>query len=123
MKGNVSGPCFAFLSEVCVCRRDETGFPLNTNVAESTALELQQAIISKNHDLCAQILVNLSDLQIGSIVREYNRISGPNGNKNLDQDISNAFSGDYRTTLRAKCMEKYLFLASHIHHDKETICR
>lgn len=97
---------------------------MNPNVAESTALELQQAIEAKNHDLCTQILVNLSDLQVASIVKEYNLLPGQgNVNRDLDQDLSRAFSGDFKTVIRSKCLDKYFFLATHIYHDKETICR
>jgi hypothetical protein len=125
IRASVSAACFNFLSEVFECRRDETGVPLTANVAESTATELSQAIESKNLDLCTAILVNLSDLQISSIVREYNRMraTNGNGNKNLDSDLSAFLSGDFRTTLRSRCVEKYYFLATHIASDKETICR
>jgi hypothetical protein len=127
VRGSVSAPLFAFLSEVCACRRDETGVALTVNVAESTAAELAQAIESKNLDLCTLILVNLSDLQVSSILREYNRLPAPlgggSGSRNLDQDLATHLSGDYRTALRCKCMERFVFLASHIHSDRETMCR
>lgn len=124
VRGLVSAPLLAFLSEACACRRDETGVPLTVNVAENTAAELAQAIVSKNLDLCTHILVNLSALQVSSILRQYNRIPAPSGGtRNLDQDLATHLSGDYRTALRCKCMEPFVFLASHIHSDRETICR
>lgn len=137
IKGTVSTFFYTFLSEVFECRRDETGFPLTVNVAENTALELRLAIESRNPDACINILVNLSDLQVASIVREYNKLKGSNSSgsnssssgsggsstRNLDADIQTYLSGDIRTALRAKCMEKYYFLANRIFADKESIPR
>ena len=83
-------------------------------------------------------MINLSELQIASIVREYNKQkiaagssgssssssnNGGGGNRNLDLDLQTYFTGDIRGALRAKCMEKYYFLASRIYADKESIGR
>ena len=88
-------------------------------------MELCTAIQTKNIDACIDILVNLSDLQIASIVREYNKLKNEtNGsNRNIDSDIQTYLSGDIKTALRAKCMDKYYFLANRIYLDKESIPR
>lgn len=125
IKSTISTPLYRFLSETFECRRDETGFPLTINVAENTAMELCTAIQTKNIDACIDILVNLSDLQVASIVREYNKLKNEtNGsNRNIDSDIQTYLSGDIKTALRAKCMDKYYFLANRIYLDKESIPR
>lgn len=88
-------------------------------------MELRYALESRNVDACINILVNLSDLQVASIVREYNKLKVENSglNRNLDSDIQNNLTGDIRSAIRAKCMEKYYFLANRIYVDKESIAR